>query len=399
MPSLSRRAFLHLGLAGLCACDTATPPPPAPIASTPPSAPAPSAAPPVSPLARAFPRLAERVPRLPWVLLPTPIEPAPRLARRAGLDTLLVKRDDLSGLLYGGGKTRKLAFYLADAQRKGARSVCTFGGAGSNQAVATALYAAELGLRAILMLAPQLPGEHVRTNLLAALHAGAEIHFIPGGVAAAEERALREARRAPRDAPYIIPPGGSSPLGNLAFIEAALELADQIAAGKLPAPDILYMAMGTMGSAVGMAIGLRIAGLRTEVAAVRASSPETSSEARFFALARETVTFARGLDPAFPDIRLERGDVRVIANHLGAGYARPTAEGERAIALAREKESWALEPTYTGKTMAALLADAARLKEKVVLFWNSHNARPLALAGADSARLPAGLRAYFGKSG
>jgi D-cysteine desulfhydrase len=335
------------------------------------------------------------VPRLALADLPTPVEPARRLGQRAGLDSLYVKRDDLCGALYGGGKTRKLELLLADAREAGARSVITFGGAGSNQAVATALYAAQFGLRATLLLAAQTGSEHLRRNLLAAHRAGAALRFVPG-VAEAEAEARRLAARAPHgQAPYLIPPGGSSPLGNLAFINAALELAEQIAAGQMPAPDFLYVAMGTMGCAVGLALGLKAAGLKTQVVAVRASSPDTSSEPGLLAMAKETVAYARRLDPSFPELALRRGDVQIAVKHLGAGYGRPTPEGLRAIDAAREEEGWALEPTYTGKALAALLAGAPALDGKVVLFWNTHSSRPLAVDGVDPRSLPAAFQAYF----
>jgi D-cysteine desulfhydrase len=401
-PRLTRRAFAGAALAALCACDDPAPPaPPIPPRASarspapPPGAAAVAIAPPhVPPLLRAFPALAARLPRVPLGLLPTPVERAARLGRRAGIEALLVKRDDLSGAAYGGGKTRKLELLLGEAREAGARAVVTFGGAGSNQAVATALYAAELGLRAILLLAPQPGGEHLRQNLLAALRAGAEIRLV-SSVAEAEAEARRMARRAPAAAPHVIPAGGSSPLGNLAFVNAAFELADQIAAGEAPAPDRIYVAMGTMGSAAGLAIGLRALGLAARVVAVRCSGAGTSSEPALLAAAAATVAYARRLDPSFPDVRLRRGDVLLDDRHLGAGYARATAAGLRAIAMAREEEGWTLEPTYTGKALAALLGDARALAGKVALFWHTHSARPLDVEGADPRSLPAGLQVYF----
>jgi D-cysteine desulfhydrase len=348
----------------------------------------------VPPLFRAFPELAARIPRVALGSLPTRIERADRLGRRAGIEALLVKRDDLSGALYGGGKTRKLELLLGEAVEAGARAVVTFGGAGSNQAVATALYAAQLGLRAVLLLAPQPGGEQLRRNLLAARRAGAEIRLV-ASVAEAEAEARRAARRAPREAPYVIPAGGSSPLGNLAFVNAAFELAEQIAAGEAPAPDRIYVAMGTMGSAAGLAIGLKALGLAAKVVAVRCSSAQTSSEAGLYAMAAATVDHARRLCPSFPDVRLRRGDVVLAERHLGAGYARPTAEGLRAIDLAREEEGWALEPTYTGKALAALLGDAPALAGRTALFWSTHSARPLETGGVDPRSLPAAFHAYF----
>jgi D-cysteine desulfhydrase len=321
-----------------------------------------------------------------------------RLGAHLGLD-LFFKRDDLSGALYGGGKTRKLEFFLADARAKGAKRIVTFGGVGSNQAVATALFGASLGFQVKLSLAPQMPSEYVRNNLLAARRAGAEIELATAGVAKAEEAVRRAVERESARITYLVPPGGSSPLGNLAFVSAALELCEQIAGGRAPVPDRIYIAMGTMGSAVGLALGLEMAGIRSEVVAVRASSPETSSRARFFAMAKETVAFAKTLDSSFPDVKLGHARVRFSENHLGKGYGRATKEGLAAMELAMKTEGHALEPTYTAKAMAALVADAEGLEGKTVVFWNSHNARPLVTEGVDPRTFPATLRHYVETDG
>ncbi len=291
---------------------------------------------------------------------------------------------------------RKLEILLAQALAAGARSVTTFGGVGSHHTLATALYAAHLGLHAIVHLAPQPPLPEIRESLLATRRAGAELVFVRG-VADAEAKAKRLYRRDPGKAPFVIATGGTSPLANLSFVNAAFELAEQIDKGQMPTPDFLYIAMGTMGSAVGLAIGLKAAGLPTRLVAVRASSAEISSEVHFRALAKATVAHTRRLDPSFPDIHLGPGDFRVVSNQLGKGYARPTPEGARAMALALATEELAFEPTYTAKAMAALLGDAALLRDKVVLFWNTHNARPLVSEGVEARSLPKEFWPYLGE--
>lgn len=406
VPRLTRRAFSSLAIGSLLGCDDAKP-----VASPPPDAssrasdplPLPSATPTpvppeyVLPLFRACPGLAARISRLPLGVFPTPTERAAKLGERIGIPNLWIKRDDLSGKAYGGGKTRKLEFYLAEARAKGAREIITFGGFGSNQAVATALWGKAAGFSVRLMLAPQMPSEYVEKNLFAMRHAGATMEVVRDGVGAAEVRAKKAVERAKSVAPYVIPPGGSSPLGNLAFINAAMELGDQVRSGACPMPDCIYLAMGTMGSAVGIAIGIELLGLEVEVVAVRASSPQTSSEARFFAMAKETIAFARALDPAFPDVRLPRMRIRFVTNQLGGGYGFSTRSGASAMKLVEETEGYSLEPTYTAKAMAALVGDAKRLANKTVLFWNSHNTQPLETEGVRLDDFPRELREYLRK--
>lgn len=398
----SRRVLLNLLLSPLAGCDRARPSGQAatpgveasgaglalPAASLPP---APTASPlaPVLPLLRHYPAIASRVAVRALGSWPTPVEHAERLGARLGIRALFTKRDDRSGELYGGGKVRKLEWFLGEAMARGHRAVLTVGGVGSNQAVATALYGKSMGLNITLVLAPQQPGEHVRRNLLASCAAGATLRFALRGVAEATAKA-QEAER--HGGPYVIPPGGSSPLGNLAFVNAALELAEQIAAGVLPEPDLIYAAAGTAGSVAGLALGLALAKIRSRVVAVRASNPGTSSAARLAAMQQETAAYLRSLDPT---CQAAPAEVRIVGQQLGAGYGHATASGSRAIALAREEESWELEPVYTGKALAALVADAPSLAGKTVLFWNSHSSRPLHTDGVDPQMLPPSLRPFI----
>ncbi|APR80197.1 1-aminocyclopropane-1-carboxylate deaminase [Minicystis rosea] len=346
------------------------------------------------PLFQAHPALRGSIPHRALGTFPTPVERASDLGNRLGIASLWVKRDDWSGTQYGGGKVRKLEHCLAEAIEKRARVVVTFGGVGSNHAVATAIYAKQLGLHAVLVLLPEPADERVREHLLAMIHFGAEIRVAPkrGGAEAIARRIERD-RAEPV---HVIPAGGSSVLGNIGFVNAAFELAEQVRRGEMPEPDVVYMAMGTMGSVVGLAIGLRAAGLATRVVAVRASSPGTSSESRMMAMAGETEGHLRRLDPSFPEVGIRSGDISIDARQLGAGYGQSTRKGGSAIAMGRDHAGIELEPVYTGKALAALIEEAPSLSRKVVLFWHSHNARKLVLGAADPASLPPELHGYFG---
>jgi D-cysteine desulfhydrase len=351
------------------------------------------------PLFRRFPALAAKLPYIALGSLPTPIERAERLGAALGLPQLYIKRDDLSGEAYGGNKTRKLELFLADAKARGKTAVITSGAAGSNHALATAIYAKKLGLRAILLLLPQPSSPAVRRNLLADHLAGAEMRLV--GTQKQVKRTIEKLLKtsAPGEAPYVIEAGGSSPLGNVGYVNAAFELADQIKAGLLPEPDRIYVAMGTMGCAVGLRLGIDAAGLKTKVIPVRASTWEAASEAKMIEMYRETVALLRALDPTFPALELRRGEAWLEDGYLGGGYGVPTPKGQAAIALFKDLTGVALEPTYTGKAFAALLDDAPGLKGEVVVFWNTYNARPIDVTGARPEDLPAPFRDYFKGAG
>lgn len=348
-------------------------------------------------LFRRYPTLAERVPWTSLGQFPTPVERLDALGRELGLD-LYVKRDDLSADAYGGGKPRKLEFLIGEAHARGVNRLVTWGAVGSNQAAAVAALGRPRGYQVTLLLLPQAASENVRENLLADFAWGAELYSV-GSAAEAEARAARMA--GPREAPqaYVIPMGGSSAVGNLGFVNAGLELDEQIREGILPEPALVYIAMGTMGSAVGLAIGLAAAERHARVVAVRASNTNTSTVTAFRRLYEDTVEYLTVRDPSFPRLVFDPGRVVLEASQLGGGYGVVTSESKAAVELARRTEGLLLETTYTGKTLAALAARARSSRAPSggvpVLFWNTHNSRPLPTEGVRVSDLPPAFQAYF----
>lgn len=354
-------------------------------------------------LFRAFPRLAEKLDWLPLADLPTPVQQMNFLAEELDEDDLFIKRDDLSGQVYGGNKVRKLEFLLAEAQARGADSVMTFGTAGSNHCLATAVYARSLGMEAISILSPQTNSSSVGRNLLMGYHVGAELHHYHSEPAAERGAAWQSARRlgAGKEAPHIIRRGGSSTLGTVGFVNAGLELAEQIKKGELPVPDLLYVAMGTMGTAVGLALGLAVANLRTKVIAVRVVDLRYGNEEGFHKLFDSTAAMLNKLDDSFPKLRWVDANVEFRHDQFGQKYALFTEAGMEAVSLLRSTEGIQLEGTYTGKAMAALIADSlvGNLEGKRVLFWNTYNSRPFPEEAMerDYQKLPFPVQDYFEK--
>ena len=185
-----------------------------------------------------YPLLRENLTYVPLGEFPTPVQRLERLGNQLGNIQLYIKRDDLSGKVYGGNKPRKLEFLLGNAIRSKAKEVITFGGVGSNHALATAIYARQLGLKSISMLMPQPNACYVRSNLLMSHFSGAELHLCGAGLEspinmplvymATTYQVLRHALKCGR-LPQLIPAGGSSPLGVAGFVNAAFELKQQIA--------------------------------------------------------------------------------------------------------------------------------------------------------------------------
>lgn len=352
-------------------------------------------------LFREHPGLERCVPHVSLGEFPTPITHCASLGTALGVKGLYIKRDDWSGSQYGGNKVRKLEFLLGKALQDGAKEVLTFGFTGSNHALATAFYAREIGLRSISMFLPQPNSWNLRRNLLLGYHCGAELHEYSSRRTLALGTIYQTARHTMFSGrkPTFIPPGGSAPPGIVGIINAAFELRDQIRAGVMAKPDVVYVAVGSMGTAVGLTIGFEAAELDIRVAPVRVIDATLANAERMQTLARETVTYLRSLDPNFPTCHRAQMEYTLREGFFGAHYALYTKEGMEAVRLLREAEGIQLDGTYSGKAFAALLGDAraGNLTEKTVLFWNTFNSRDpwRTMPDVDYHRLPHRFHRYF----
>jgi len=355
----------------------------------------------VLPLFARYPALEGQLPRLRLGCLPTPVGRLPDWGGDAAPASLHLKRDDLSGTVYGGNKVRKLEFLLAAALARGVQEVLTVGFAGSNHSLATALYARQVGLHCAALLLPQANAHYVRRNLLASHRCGAELHACRtelGLLLAAGLRLVR-GRLGGGSTPVYVPAGGSCPLGMVGYVNAAFELQEQIQAGALPEPDLVYVALGSMGTAAGLMLGLRAAGLKSRVVPVRVIGKRLARPAGMLRLLRRTVALLCRLDPAFPRLEFTAADVASRDDCLGSGYARFTPAGVQAAERLRREAGIVLNGAYTAKAFAVLFGDLQRqcLRGQHVLFWNTYNSRDLSgiTAGVDYHDLPCGFHRYF----
>ena len=354
----------------------------------------------VLPLFRKFPALKEKLPHVALAMLPTPVEKVEQLGSAIGLERLYMKRDDLSGDVYGGNKVRMLEFLLGSALRRNAREVMTIGYAGSNQALALALYADRLGIKSSSYLLPQANAHYVRRNLMASIHTHARLYAC--NYVSIVGRILCELTRATLKngkLPGFIQPGGSSPLGIVGYINAALELKEQIDAGLIPEPDRIYVPMGSMGTTIGLMLGLKVAGVRSRVIAVRVLEEIFSSPWLLRLRYRATSAFLHRLDPSFPKLDCPREAPEINNDYLGDGYARFTSKDVEAATLMREHCGIIMSGTYSAKAFAALVGDARKgiLKDQTILFWNTYNSRDMSAMtdGMDYHLLPRGFHRYF----
>jgi D-cysteine desulfhydrase len=307
---------------------------------------------------------------------PTPVRELTELGDEAGVAPVWIK-DDGAYCEVGGNKARKLEWLLADARRRRKRVILTGGAYGTNHGLATAILARRLGLRTILVLAPQPQTDHVRAQLARLRASGAELHFARGLATSFLRAAWLMATRSmgAGGTPYPIPPGGSNPLGALGYVDAALELADQVARNELPEPAHVVVALGSGGTSAGLLAGMRLAGLRSRLVCVRVSDVAPVGARKVARLARRSVAMLRrhGVDASGP--APSPAQLQIKDGWLGTGYGQATPEGERARRILRERAGVELDPVYTGKAVAAMLELNRRgaFGAGPVLYWHTYS--------------------------
>lgn len=319
----------------------------------------------------------------------TEIELLSRVSSRVGAE-LWIKRDDRTDLVYGGNKPRKLSRILAHAKTAGADTLVTAGTVGSHHALATAVHGRAMGFEVHVVLAPQPRTEHAETVIRATIAQGAVVHpcpnllLVPAYVAAVRAR-LRGRRT------WTIPVGGSDVLGASGYWDAMLEVRSQIARGAMGGrwPDLIVCAHGSGGTHAGLLAAQLAHGIEARVVGVMVAIPWAIPRVRAAVLASR-VSRANG-----SSVCVGPRDVELIGDQLGAGYGARTSAGDEATALFSE-DGIELDPTYTAKTAAAVIALARRRAVKRALYWHTLSSAPYEpLCAGFSGELPAEIRALL----
>lgn len=279
---------------------------------------------------------------------------------------------------WGGNKVRKLEWILPEARRRRAGTLLTVGGLATNWGLAAALYARERGMSTALALIDQPVDDDVRAQLQRLRQSGATLHFTHTKrrtVAAAPWLFLRHTHHG--RPPYFLPAGGSDPVGTLGYVEAALELAEQIRQNDLPHPTHLVTAVGSGGTAAGLALGLELAGLRTKLVGIVVNHTLRLDAPTVVALAGRCARLLRRRGAPLPPIGLDPAGLLILRGWMGPGYGHATEEAAAAQALAATRVNLRLDPVYTAKAFAALLELGAdhRFGRGPVIFLHTHGPR------------------------
>ena len=305
----------------------------------------------------------DSIPRLRFAHLPTVIEEMPRLSAALGGPRLLIKRDDQTGLAFGGNKTRKLEFLVAEAQTQGAKMLISAGAMQSNHCRQTAAAAAKFGMECILVLTGEHP-ENPSANLFLDFLFNADVVWVA-------ERKDRDAvlqhtyetALASGNRPYLVPYGGSSPTGALAYAFAVEEFMQQ---GLKP--DWIVFGTSSGGTHAGFTLGARIFNCEAKILGISIDEPVRALKANVSTLA------SQASEKLGKRIDFRTDDVLANDDYCQAGYGVLGEQEREAICLFAGNEGILLDPVYTGRAAAGMIDLIRRgvfQKDETVLFWHT----------------------------
>lgn len=272
---------------------------------------------------------------------------------------IFIKCDDMAPMGGAGNKLRKLEYLAAEALEQGADTLVTMGSLQSNHARLTAAVAARCGLRCELVLSQLMPHSTANYtdngNVLLMRNFGARLHVLePGQDAKAYARALLQELRADGCKPYFIPFGGSSAHGALGYVGCAREIEQQLAEQNTQA-DLVFCTTGSGGTQAGLVAGFALSGSHTQVRGISVLYPPDYMTSVVTGLANGVLLLLQQ-----PPLPLGASTVNIDGSQIGAGYGIPTPAGLEAIELLGRTEGIVLDPIYTGKAFAGLLAAAQK---------------------------------------
>ena len=321
--------------------------------------------------------ITDQVKRVSLGHFPTPVHALPRLSEKLGGPRLFVKRDDQTGLATGGNKTRKLEFLLADALDRHMDTLITHGASQSNHARQTAAAAAKTGMKCVLVLRGQ-PQPGRQGNLLLDELLGAEIRWAAREAVEATMTETANELSVKGYSPYLIPYGGSNPIGATGYVAAMEELMEQAKQMNLHFDRIVF-ASSSSGTQAGLAVGAKATRYTGQVLGISVDEKREDLQTKAARLATETAAHLGQI------MKFTPGDIHVNADYLGAGYAVLGEPEREAIRLAAQTEGLLLDPVYTGRAFAGmmdLIRKGTIRHDETVLFWHT-GGTPALFAYAD----------------
>lgn len=290
----------------------------------------------------------DELPRERLAFLPTPLHPLRNLGESLGLDSLWIKRDDLTGLAFGGNKTRKLEYVVGDARASNCDTLVTVGAIQSNHCRQTAAAAAACGMRCILLVGGEEP-EILEGNLLLSRMMGAEIKYYPDETLFTLAKHMDEVIQTLEDfglKPYAIPAGAAMAVGSVAYATAMEELQKQMQTEGVDFEQIL-VPVGTGGTLAGMIVGAHLLDMKARIVGVAVAADAKATEQRVRDVIGMLVS-KYALEEFNPEITIDD-------RFLGDGYAKVDDAVRSSLEMFAKMDAIILDPVYTGKAGVALI--------------------------------------------
>ena len=302
------------------------------------------------------------IPRINFALLPTPVEPLERLTKYFNGPRLIVKRDDLTGVAFGGNKARKLEFLMADAKSQDAKTIITAGAAQSNHCRQTAAVAARFGYECILVVAGEKI-KHSSGNLMLDQLLGARIVWAShSDLDSTLDKTFHEAQE-DGHRPYLIPFGGSNPIGAVGYVFAMSELL-----GQGYQPNWIILPSGSGGTQAGMVVGAKLFGFRGRILGISVIEQKNTFETKVKMLAQSCAEYLN------ENLQISPEDIQINSDYLGKGYGIMGAPEKNAIRIFARYEGLFLDPVYTARAAAGMmdLLDSKYFsRDDLILFWHT----------------------------
>ena len=293
-----------------------------------------------------------KIPRINLGSFPTPISRLDKLSQQLENTTIFIKRDDMPFVSLGGNKIRKLEFLMADVIGKKADVIVTTGGTQSNWAQLTTVVAATHGVDSVLLL-EGTPNAELQGNYLIDRIAGAEVRWITESAYSGIDKLLEgvaDELRSRGRRPYVISIGGSTPLGDIGYVLCGLEIVEQAVRMGVDF-DHVIITTGSGGTTAGLVLGLKMFNPSIRVTGFSIARSKEELVPLIVNIANES---AELIDT---DVRVKENDFDIVEDYIGDGYASKTEESINAIKLLLRTEGILLDPIYTGKAFAGMLAE------------------------------------------
>ncbi len=330
------------------------------------------------PIFKAFPKLKETVPWIPLGDFPTRVSSLSRISETLSCQSFWIKRDSESSSRYGGNKVRKLEFEFGKAIERKAEMILAYGSLGSNFTIATCLFGKSLKIPTHLILYDTVNTPFVMANFKHNCEIAQGVTRIRS-ILSLPYAVSRELWRHRGERVYLMPPGGSSPLSTLGYINAMLELKGQIHDGDLPMPDYIFLPVGTGGTFAGLLIAKVLFNLPIEIIGIAVVDRIiTNSMVIKLFIYRAVRYFNRVAGTNLKATEVFK-ELHLDYRFLGKGYAHPTDEANWAKDLLKREEDVILDGTYTAKAMAGAMEIIRTDLEpdKNILFWHSFNSQDI----------------------